>query len=131
MLRKDLAACDPPIPYVVQGIDGPEYADLHSLRHTYVSMLSREAPLKVAQLAARHGSLQVTERYTHAKLGEIAKAVNALPLSYNGQLQELALTVEQIAGLAILAWTVLGVLLPQNGQRQELGQELGSDLISN
>jgi len=35
MLCQDLK--DAGIPYVVQGIDGPLFADFHSLRHTYVS----------------------------------------------------------------------------------------------
>ena len=37
MLRDDLEAAG--IPYVVEGPDGPLYADLHALRHTFIAML--------------------------------------------------------------------------------------------
>ena len=39
MLRRDLEAVG--IAYAVEGPDGPEYADFHSLRHTYLTMLGR------------------------------------------------------------------------------------------
>ena len=37
MLRADLAGAG--IPYVVEGPDGPFYADSHSLRHSYITAL--------------------------------------------------------------------------------------------
>ena len=39
MLRTDLEAAQ--IPYVVDGPDGPLFADFHSLRHSYISLLNR------------------------------------------------------------------------------------------
>jgi integrase len=110
MLKKDLAECVPPIPYVVQGIDGPEFADLHSLRHYYVTALSKSATIKVAQMAARHSSVSITEKYTHARLGEIATAVNLLPFRMDGS-EVRQLSPEQIAQLAFIGWTVVSLLL--------------------
>jgi len=80
MLAKDLAECNPPIPYVVNTLDGPTYADLHSLRHYYCTAMAQQAPIKVAMLAARHSSVTVTERYTHGTEREVAKAVNQIGL---------------------------------------------------
>ena len=39
MLRGDLEAAG--IAYAVEGPDGPEYADFHALRHSYLTMLGR------------------------------------------------------------------------------------------
>lgn len=54
---------------------------LHSLRHTYATMLvaSNVAP-KVAQECLRHGDVRLTlQIYTHLEDGEVSKAVNMLP----------------------------------------------------
>ena len=69
------------IHYVVQGRDGPEYADFHSLRHSYVSMLARSgiAP-KLAVELARHSDIRLTmNRYAHVTLQDRAEAVRNLP----------------------------------------------------
>src|SRR5262249_49395687 len=39
MLKIDLAAAG--IPYTVEGLHGPLYADFHSLRHSFITMLER------------------------------------------------------------------------------------------
>ena len=80
MLAKDLAECNPPIPYMVNSLDGPTYADLHSLRHYYCTAMAQQAPIKIAMLAARHSSVTVTERYTHGTDTEVARAVNQIGL---------------------------------------------------
>ena len=41
MLRRDLDAAG--VPYVVEGPDGPLFADFHALRHTYLTLLGRGA----------------------------------------------------------------------------------------
>ena len=39
MLRTDLDAAG--IPYTVEGPEGPEYADFHALRHSYLTLGGR------------------------------------------------------------------------------------------
>jgi integrase len=49
------------IPYVVDGPDGPLYADFHSLRHSYIALLDRSgATLKEAMQLARHSDPKLT-----------------------------------------------------------------------
>ncbi len=53
MLRVDLEAAS--IPYVVDGPEGPDYADFHSLRHSFVALLELAGcTLKQAMALARH-----------------------------------------------------------------------------
>jgi hypothetical protein len=78
MLRRDLIASD--VPYVVEGPDGPEYADFHSLRHTYLTMLGRHGvDLRTAQELAGHSTPTLTARYSHRRLYDLQGAVERLP----------------------------------------------------
>jgi excisionase family DNA binding protein len=78
MLRRDLIASD--VPYAVEGPDGPEYADFHSLRHTYLTMLGRHGvDLRTAQELAGHSTPLLTARYSHRRLYDLAGAVERLP----------------------------------------------------
>jgi integrase len=78
MLRRDLIAAD--VPYAVEGPDGPEYADFHSLRHTYLTMLGRHGvDLRTAQELAGHSTPLLTARYSHRRLYDLAGAVDKLP----------------------------------------------------
>jgi integrase len=79
MLRGDLEAAG--IPYVVEGPDGPLFADFHSLRHSYVALLDRGgATLKEAMQLARHSDPKLTmARYGRAQLHDLAGAVEGLP----------------------------------------------------
>ncbi len=56
-------------------------ADFHALRHTFLLRLSRAgASPKVMQEMARHSTVTMTlERYTHADIGDLSKAVQKLP----------------------------------------------------
>ncbi len=59
MLRIDLDAAG--IPYITDGPDGPQYADFHCLRHSYVALLDRSgATLKEAMQLARHSDPKLT-----------------------------------------------------------------------
>jgi integrase len=80
MLRIDLAAAG--VPYVVEGPDGPLFADLHSLRHTFVAMLDRAGvSLKQAMQLARHSDPRLTmARYGRAQLHDLGAAVERLSL---------------------------------------------------
>jgi integrase len=80
MIKADLEAVG--IPYSVKGPDGPLFADFHSLRHAYVSMLEKAgAGLKEAQVLARHSDIRLTKDiYTHADYQAMAAAVDRLPL---------------------------------------------------
>jgi hypothetical protein len=83
MLRIDLEAAG--IPYVAEGPDGPEYADFHSLRHSFLTALGRSrVDLRVRQELAGHRSSKTTERYSHVRLRDLAIAVGRLPTMLAG-----------------------------------------------
>jgi excisionase family DNA binding protein len=78
MLRRDLIAAD--VPYAVGGPDGPEYADFHSLRHTYLTLGGRSGiDLRTLQELAGHSRPELTARYSHRRLYDLAGAVEKLP----------------------------------------------------
>ena len=75
MLQVDLKSAE--IPYIdSEGL----FADFHSLRHTYITNLSRKGvPLISAQKLARHSTPVLTaKRYTPLDLAEQAKEVQKL-----------------------------------------------------
>lgn len=79
MLRIDLGAAG--VPYVTDGPSGPEYADFHALRHSFITnVVNSGVNVKLAQTLARHSTVQLTlGRYTHVGLHDGAAAVDALP----------------------------------------------------
>ena len=79
MLRIDLEAAG--VSYVVQGPDGPLYADFHSLRHSYVALLDRAGlTLKEMMQLARHSDPKLTAaRYGRVGLHDLSDAVGRMP----------------------------------------------------
>ncbi len=78
MLRRDLEAAG--IAYAVDGPDGPEYADFHALRHTYLTLGGRSGiDLRTLQELAGHSTPLLTARYSHRRLYDLAGAVGMLP----------------------------------------------------
>ncbi|MCZ2342745.1 MAG: tyrosine-type recombinase/integrase [Bacteroidales bacterium] len=78
MLRGDLETAG--IPYKVETSDGPKYADFHSLRHTFVTLLGiRGADPRTLQALAGHSTPILTARYSHRGAADKAAAVNLLP----------------------------------------------------
>ncbi len=79
MLQIDLEAAG--IPYVVDGPDGPLYADFHALRHSYIALLDKSgASLKEAMQLARHSDPKLTMAvYGRAQLHDLGQAVRRLP----------------------------------------------------
>jgi integrase len=78
MLRRDLQAAG--IPYIVAGPDGPQHADFHALRHTYLTLGGRAGiDLRTLQELAGHSTSTLTERYVHVRLRDQAGAVEKLP----------------------------------------------------
>ena len=78
MLRIDLDAAG--IPYAVEGPDGPEYADFHALRHSYLTLGGRSGiDLRTLQELAGHSKPELTARYSHRRLYDLAGAVGKLP----------------------------------------------------
>lgn len=78
-LRHDLEAAG--IPYVVEGLEGPLYFDLHAMRHSYVAMLDQSgATLKEAMQLARHADPRLTiARYGRLEVHDLGAAVERLP----------------------------------------------------
>jgi integrase len=81
ILRHDLEAAG--IPYETE--EG--FADFHSLRHDFVSMVAQSgASAKTVQTLARHSTVQLTlGRYAHAGLFDLAAAVSDLPSILPGE----------------------------------------------
>ncbi len=78
MLRIDLKAAG--IAYAVEGPDGAEYADFHALRHSYLTLGGRSGiDLRTLQELAGHSKPELTARYSHRRLYDLAGAVNQLP----------------------------------------------------
>jgi hypothetical protein len=79
MIRIDLDACG--IPYVIQGRDGPLYADAHALRHPFIALLDKSgATLKEAMQLARHSDPKLAASvYGRARLRDLAGAVDRMP----------------------------------------------------
>ncbi len=92
MLRLDLEAAG--IPYVVEGAEGPLYADFHALRHSYVAMLDKSgATLKEAMHLARHQDPKLTmKRYGKPRLHDLAAAMGRVPRLLPDAPEELAAT---------------------------------------
>jgi integrase len=78
ILQPDLAAAG--VTYCLRTIDGPRYADFHSLRHSYLSALAASGVgIKELQELARHSDPRLTLGiYTHAREEELAGAVGKL-----------------------------------------------------
>ena len=79
MFRLDLGAAG--IPYVVEGTDGPLYADFHALRHSDIALPDKSgATLKEAMQLARHSDPKLTMAvYGRARLHDLGQAVRRLP----------------------------------------------------
>jgi excisionase family DNA binding protein len=78
MLRIDLESAG--IAYATEGPDGPEYADFHSLRHSFLTLGGRSGiDLRTLQELAGHSDPILTARYSHRRLYDLAGAVEKLP----------------------------------------------------
>jgi len=71
---------------VVEGTDGPLFADFHALRHSYIALLDRAgATLKEAMQLARHSDPKLTmARYGRAPLEDLAGKIGELPSLLTG-----------------------------------------------
>ena len=78
MMRGDLEAAG--IAYATEGPDGPQYADFHALRHSFLTLGGRAGiDLRTLQELAGHHSPILTARYSHRRLYDLAGAVGKLP----------------------------------------------------
>ena len=78
MIRGDLEAAG--IAYAVEGPDGPEYADFHALRHSFLTLGGRSGiDLRTLQELAGHSKPELTARYSHRRLYDLAGAIEKLP----------------------------------------------------
>src|SRR5207247_1875980 len=68
------------IAYAVEGPDGLEYADFHSLRHSFLTLGGRSGiDLRTLQELAGHSKPELTARYSHRRLYDLAGAVDKMP----------------------------------------------------
>jgi integrase len=79
MFRDDLDTAG--VPYIVEGPDGPLFADFHCLRHSFIALLDKSgATLKEAMQLARHSDPRLTMAvYGRAQLHDLGEAVGRLP----------------------------------------------------
>jgi len=78
MIRGDLEAAG--IAYAVEGPDGAEHADFHSLRHSFLTLGGRSGiDLRTLQELAGHSKPELTARYSHRRLYDLAGAIGKLP----------------------------------------------------
>ena len=78
MIRIDLEVAG--IAYAVEGPDGPEFADFHSLRHSYLTLGGRSGiDLRTLQELAGHSKPELTARYSHRRLHDLTGAVAKMP----------------------------------------------------
>jgi len=110
MLRADLEAAG--IPYVIQGTDGPLFADFHALRHSFVALLDRSgATLKEAMQLARHSDPRLTmARYGRADLLDLGQTVAGLPPLLPGPATPAAAQANPLAELPREALEILAAL---------------------
>src|SRR5262249_45256043 len=84
--------------YVIEGPDGPLYADFHSLRHSYIALLEQSgATLKQAMQLARHSDPKLPmARHGRTQLHDLAETVSRppslLPTVANAEAAALAAT---------------------------------------
>ncbi len=117
MLRLDLEAAG--ISYVDEA---GRFADFHSLRHTFISELSRSGiHPKVAQSLARHSTIVLTmDRYTAPALLETqAEAVNRLPefVAVGQELKREGTTDSVLASCLLFSGGFSGTSVDSNGQK--------------
>ena len=69
------------------------YADFHSLRHGYITMVGKTgvSPREHQDLA-RHSTYAMTSRYTHSRFYDLAAAVQALPIPMGAEQDKQALS---------------------------------------
>src|SRR5262249_29771638 len=119
MMRVDLEAAG--IPYEVEGPDGPLYADFHALRHTYLTLGGRAGiDLRTLQELAGHSTPNLTARYSHRRLHDLAGAVEKLPRFLpdgRPDAEPQALRATGTEGAGVLA----SCLALSGGQRETLG----------
>lgn len=79
MIRADLEAAG--IPYRIEGINGPLFADFHSLRHTYVTMVSRmPIPVRDQMMLSRHSTAALfLQRYAKPSISNITECMSQAP----------------------------------------------------
>ena len=78
MIRIDLETAG--IAYAEEGPDGPEYADFHALRHSFLTLGGRSGiDLRTLQELAGHSKPELAARYSHSRLFDLAGAMEMLP----------------------------------------------------
>jgi len=104
--------------------DAGRFADMHALRHTFISNLaSGGVHPAVAQRLARHSTITLTmDRYTHTLAGDQAAALDVLPdLSGPSRERARATGTDNARAVAADADPRLALCLAQTGQSGQCG----------
>lgn len=131
MLKADLEAAG--FAYVD---DAGLFADFHSLRHSFISMLAAgNVHPKLAQRLARHSDINLTmSRYSHTLLADEAQALDALPQfpsAFSGDAPEQqSLRATGTDGAAEGAENVLPSCLPARAAKQHNSVHRGASTTS-
>jgi integrase len=81
ILKDDLKAAG--IAYRIETPEGPRYADFHSLRHSFITVMSKVPSIgvKVLQVLSRHSDPRLTMAvYSHVNESELKDSVNQIAL---------------------------------------------------
>jgi integrase len=127
MLRMDLDAAG--VAYVIEGPDGPLYADFHSLRHAYVGALDQAGlTLKQMMQLARHSDPKLTAaRYGRARISDLGEAVGRMPSLLPTNAPNTSAQVMRATGTSNSAGIAVGTKLAQPAGRDRLRVMTGDD----
>lgn len=116
MLRYDLKAAG--VEYKIKSVDGPKFADFHSLRHSFTSALAKVPGIGVKELQelSRHSDPRLTMgTYAHARHSELGSAVSRMALP--GKEIQKTMTIEELAAslIGIISVLVAPRVAPRKG----------------
>jgi hypothetical protein len=97
--------------------------DVHALRHTFGTLLSKGGVLpRTTQAAMRHSDVNLTmNTYTDPKLLDVAGAMEALPaLPLSGRGASEAVAVRPTGTVDSTAWPLVPTLVPTRGKTRTL-----------
>lgn len=132
MLRVDLATAG--VPYKLDTIDGPQYADFHSLRHSYVTALAAAGVgPKELQVLSRHKDPRLTLGiYTHVQSAALGASVALLPIPGEGNDRSsfASMSHSELTRTAEFLYGIVACLLGLDAPRDAPGPESSGQFLT-